>query len=167
MTSKYDVAILGAGPGGYVAAIRAAQMGANVAVIERDELGGVCLNRGCIPTKAWIHSSSFYARLADAEKLGVTVGERSYDFSAMRKHTGDVVSRLVQGVGFLLKKRNVEVIRAEGTLTAPDTIALVGDDAPDRPKTDEPSRELDPDGNDTQRPKPDCDREKDTAPEDL
>ncbi|HUV73996.1 MAG TPA: FAD-dependent oxidoreductase, partial [Anaerolineae bacterium] len=83
MAEQFDIAIIGAGPGGYVAAIRAAQLGANVALVERDRVGGVCLNWGCIPTKAMVSSVELLLEIERAEEFGVMVSEPAFDFSRM------------------------------------------------------------------------------------
>ena len=97
-----DVAVLGAGPGGYPAAIRAAQLGLSVAVIEQGPLGGTCLNVGCIPTKAWVQSSHALKDAHEAfAQLGVNVGEVSVDFAQMQRNKDAIVKKMVQGVGGL------------------------------------------------------------------
>jgi len=104
---KFDVVVIGAGPGGYPAAIRAAQLGASVAIVEREALGGTCLNWGCIPTKTLIASSDLYHRLHHADKLGVKAGGMSFDYAAMAARKSAVVDRLRKGVGGLLKGNGV------------------------------------------------------------
>ncbi|MCF7956843.1 MAG: dihydrolipoyl dehydrogenase [Phycisphaerae bacterium] len=125
----YDVAVLGSGPGGYVAALRAALRGAKVCIIEKDKIGGTCLNVGCIPTKAMLHTSELFWEISHAKNLGITVDAPRIDEASFTKRTAKVVSGLSNGVGFLLKKRNVDVIMGTGTLTAPDTISVEGKDA--------------------------------------
>ena len=114
-----DVIILGGGPAGYVCAIRAAQLGLKAAVVEREKLGGVCVNVGCIPSKALLHSA-YVANLVrnDAEKLGVNVGEVSLDFGVAIKHSRAVSEQNSKGVEFLMKKHKVTVINGTGTLQA-------------------------------------------------
>lgn len=121
-----DVVIIGAGPGGYVAAIRAAQLGARTILVERDKLGGTCLNVGCIPTKALLHSVEVLREAKEAEPFGVVVDGVRPDIARMMKRKDDVVRQLVTGVGFLMKKNNVEVIQAEGRLL-PDRVVQAGD----------------------------------------
>lgn len=117
MAKSFDVIILGGGPAGYVCAIRAAQLGLDTAVIEKEKLGGVCVNVGCIPSKALLHSA-YVANLVlhDAKRLGVTVGDVSLDFGAAIKHSRQVSEQNSKGVGFLLKKNKVTVISGTGTL---------------------------------------------------
>ena len=120
----YDVAVLGAGPGGYVAALRAAARGANVCCIEADKLGGVCLNLGCIPTKAMLHASDILHSLGRAREFGFDAGDPAVDGGAFMKRAADVAAGLSKGVGTLLAARKVDLIRGRGVLTAPDTIRV-------------------------------------------
>ncbi|MCP4342015.1 MAG: dihydrolipoyl dehydrogenase [Desulfobulbaceae bacterium] len=122
----YDVAVLGSGPGGYVAALRAALRGAKVCIIEKNKIGGTCLNVGCIPTKAMLHSSELFWEISHAKDLGITVEAPKVDAATFTKRTAKVVSGLSNGVSFLLKKRKVDIIEGRGTLTAPDTISIEG-----------------------------------------
>ncbi|HEY8693209.1 MAG TPA: FAD-dependent oxidoreductase, partial [Chloroflexota bacterium] len=103
-----DVAVVGAGPGGYVAAIRAAQLGASVVCIEKEYLGGVCLNVGCIPTKALIRSAELFATIKHAERFGIHVENVSVDYPAMVKREQTVVKRLVGGVSTLFKSNGID-----------------------------------------------------------
>src|SRR5207247_8411828 len=103
-----DVAVIGAGPGGYVAAIRAAQLGASVVCIEKEYLGGVCLNVGCIPTKALIRSAELFAIMQHAERFGIHADNVRVDYPAMVKREQKVVKRLVSGVGTLFKHNGVD-----------------------------------------------------------
>ena len=116
-TKTFDVIILGGGPAGYVCAIRAAQLGLATAVVERDKLGGVCVNVGCIPSKALLHSA-YVANLVkqDAKTLGVTAGDVTLDFGAAITHSRKVSEQNSKGVGFLMKKHEVTVIAGSGTL---------------------------------------------------
>ena len=111
-----DVCIIGTGPGGYIAAVRASQLGLKVAVVEREELGGVCLNRGCIPTKAMLHSAEVLTTMKHASDFGINVENVSVDFSKVLGHRDRVVKQLVGGVGGLLKSYNVNVVRGNGQL---------------------------------------------------
>jgi len=106
---KYDLIVIGAGPGGYPAAIRAAQLGASVAIVEKEALGGTCLNWGCIPTKTLIASASLYWHMRHAQALGVSVEKASFDYAAMIKHKNQVVDKLRGGVAQLLKANGVTV----------------------------------------------------------
>ncbi len=120
----YDVAVLGSGPGGYVAALRAALRGAKTCVIEKDKLGGTCLNVGCIPTKAMLHGSELLWHINQADKFGIKVNKPVIDAQAFMNRTAGVVNNLRNGVDFLLKKRKVDVISGIGKLTANDTITV-------------------------------------------
>lgn len=122
-----DVAVLGGGPGGYPAAIRAAQLGLSVALIEMAELGGTCLNVGCIPTKAWVQSAHAVKDAHHAfPQLGIQVGEPVIDFAQVQKNKGEVIAGSVSGVTFLLKANGVTVVNGRGTFTGPNTIAVEG-----------------------------------------
>ncbi|ESR23507.1 dihydrolipoyl dehydrogenase [Lutibaculum baratangense] len=114
--TSYDVIVIGAGPGGYVTAIRAAQLGLKTAVVENKHLGGICLNWGCIPTKALLRSSEVYHYFKHAEKYGLKADNVSFDTSAIVKRSRGVSGQLSQGVGFLLKKNKVDVIWGKATL---------------------------------------------------
>ena len=115
-TDKFDVLVLGSGPGGYVAAERAAQLGMNTAVIERDNLGGVCLNWGCIPTKALMESAHAWKLLHEAKQYGLACSDPSMDFPAVIARSRAIADRMSKGVGFLMKSRNVTVIQGTGKL---------------------------------------------------
>ncbi len=123
---EFDVVIIGAGPGGYVAAIRGSQMGGKVAVIERDKVGGTCLNRGCIPTKALYYSAGALAGARNAADFGVSVGEVSFDLAKAVERKDGVVKKLVGGVEQLLKGNGVEVLRGEGYIEAPGRVRVTG-----------------------------------------
>ena len=122
--SKYDVAILGAGPGGYVAALRAAQRGANVCLIEAGPVGGTCLNVGCIPTKAMLHASELAWHMRSAAEFGLVSGAPVVDGAAFFGRVNKVVASLNRGVEYLLKTRKVDLVRGRGKLTAADTIEV-------------------------------------------
>ncbi|MCO6564313.1 MAG: dihydrolipoyl dehydrogenase [Apibacter sp.] len=107
---NYDIIVIGSGPGGYVAAIRAAQLGFKTAVVERENLGGICLNWGCIPTKALIKSAHVYEEIKHAEEFGLNKTEASFDFSNIVKRSRGVADKMNKGVGFLLKKNKIDVI---------------------------------------------------------
>ena len=117
--ANFDVIVIGGGPGGYVCAIRAAQLGLNTAVVERDKLGGVCVNVGCIPSKALLHSA-YVANLVryDAKEFGVEPGEVTLNFGVAMKHSRAVAEQNSKGVEFLMKKNNISVLKGEGTLAA-------------------------------------------------
>ena len=114
--SKYDVIVLGSGPGGYVTAIRASQLGLKTAVIEKESLGGVCLNWGCIPTKALLKSAQVFEYLKHADDYGLTVKNFDKDFDAVVKRSRDVAEGMSKGVQFLMKKNEIDVILGYGTL---------------------------------------------------
>ncbi len=126
---KYDILVVGSGPGGYVAAIRAAQLGKRVGLVERAEAGGVCLNWGCIPTKALLKSAQIYAHCKAAEQYGVEVtGEVRPALDKMVARSRTVAETMNKGVLFLLKKNNVELISGFGRLTAPGHLNVEGTD---------------------------------------
>ncbi len=122
----YDVAMLGGGPGGYVAAIRAAQLGLRTAVIERDELGGICVNWGCIPSKALLRSAEVLSLFARASEFGIAAEGVTANYGAALARCRQIVATQVRGVNYLMRKNNVEVIHGEGRLTARDRIAVSG-----------------------------------------
>ena len=117
-----DVAVLGAGPGGYVAAIRAAQRGAKTVVVERNQLGGVCLNWGCIPTKTLIHTAELYRKLRDAERFGLKVKGVSVDMKGLLKHKDDVIKTNQDGIKGLFKAYGIEVVKGKGVVTKPGVV---------------------------------------------
>jgi dihydrolipoamide dehydrogenase len=127
MEQQFDLAIIGAGVGGYVAAIRAAQLGARVALIERERVGGVCLNWGCIPTKAMVSSIELLLELERAEEFGVIVAEPAFDFGRMMSRKDEVVQRLVSGVESLLETHKVDVISGIGELVSPTRVKVSGE----------------------------------------
>jgi dihydrolipoamide dehydrogenase len=114
--SKYDLIVIGSGPGGYVAAIRASQLGMKVGVVEKAELGGICLNWGCIPTKALLKSAQVFEYIKHAEDYGVTVGEAKADIKDMIKRSRDVAAGMSKGVQFLFKKNKIDQITGFGKL---------------------------------------------------
>lgn len=123
---KYEIAILGAGPGGYVAAIRAAQLGAKVAVIERDALGGTCLNHGCIPTKALLAGASVVETIKRAELFGIKIQGYQVDYKHMVSRKDMVVKQLQQGISYLFKKNKVDLFIGKGYITGPNRIEVTG-----------------------------------------
>lgn len=122
--SQYDLIVIGGGPGGYVAAIRASQLGLRVGLVERDNLGGICLNWGCIPTKALLKNASVIDLFNHAKTFGIQVEKFSADFGAAIDRSRVVSNRLVKGVEFLMKKNKIEVIKGEATLTARDRVEV-------------------------------------------
>jgi len=126
--SKYDVIVLGSGPGGYVTAIRASQLGLKTAIVEKESLGGVCLNWGCIPTKALIKSADVFNYLKHAEDYGLKADNVDKDFTAVVKRSRDVADGMSKGVQFLLKKNKIDVIMGYGTIKKGKKIEVKGDD---------------------------------------
>jgi len=120
-----NIIIIGGGPGGYVAAIRAAQLGTQVTLIEKDSLGGTCINRGCIPTKALLQSADLLESIKHSETFGILVDKISLDFSAVVKRKKAVVERLVDGVTYLMRKNKVNVIRGTATLIDSKTVGIL------------------------------------------
>ena len=116
MSGKYDVVVIGAGPGGYVAAIKAAKLGLKTAIIEERRAGGTCLNRGCIPAKAMIHASSLYREMQEAERFGISASDVTYDYGKIVAYKEETTDKLVQGVEQLLKANGVDVYEGKGTL---------------------------------------------------
>ena len=114
--SSYDIVVIGAGPGGYVAAIRAAQLGLKTCVVEREHLGGICLNWGCIPTKAMLRSAEVYHLMERAKDFGLTADKFGYDLDAVVKRSRKVAAQLNGGVGHLLKKNKVDVVMGAASI---------------------------------------------------
>src|SRR5215207_5990403 len=122
-----DVCIIGAGPGGYVAAIRAAQLGMKTALVERDELGGVCLNRGCIPTKALLRTADLLTAFQHAADWGIHAENVRLDYPAAARRRDTVVRNLRQGVAGLLKSQGVQVLNGHGRLSGPGRVEVTAD----------------------------------------
>jgi len=127
MAEQYDVIVLGSGPGGYVAAIRAAQLGLKTAIVERELLGGICLNWGCIPTKALLRSAEIFHYMRHAKDYGLAAKEIEADLEAVVKRSRGVAKQLNQGVTHLMKKNKIAVHMGEGTLTGPTSLTVKGD----------------------------------------
>jgi dihydrolipoamide dehydrogenase len=125
--SNYDLIVLGSGPGGYVAAIRAAQLGLKVVIVERENLGGICLNWGCIPTKALLRSAEIYHYMQHAGDYGLTAANISADIDAVVKRSRGVAKQLNQGVTHLMKKNKITVHMGDGKLTAANTLTVTKD----------------------------------------
>jgi dihydrolipoamide dehydrogenase len=124
VAESFDIIIIGSGPGGYVTAIRAAQLGFKTAMVERSYLGGICLNWGCIPTKALLRSAEMYQHMQHAKDYGLAAEKITYDAGAVVKRSRGVAKRLNDGVGFLMKKNKVSVIWGEAAIDAPGKITV-------------------------------------------
>ena len=124
--SVYQLIVLGAGPGGYVTAIRAAQLGRKVAIVEKDKIGGTCLNRGCIPTKALLHSANTYAGRNQFETLGLSYADIRYDMGKIHARKAQVVETLISGVSGLLKANKIDVLSGAAQITAPGKVVVDG-----------------------------------------
>jgi dihydrolipoamide dehydrogenase len=125
---SYDIIVLGSGPGGYVTAIRASQLGLKTAIIERESLGGICLNWGCIPTKALLKSANVFEYLSHAADYGIKVENASADFGAMIKRSRDVANGMSAGIQFLMKKNKIDVVKGNGVVK-PGKKILVTDES--------------------------------------
>ncbi|MEI6507732.1 MAG: dihydrolipoyl dehydrogenase [Bacteroidota bacterium] len=121
---QYDLIVIGSGPGGYVAAIRASQLGLKTAIVEKSELGGVCLNWGCIPTKALLKSAQVFEYIKHAKDYGINVGESSTDFAAVVKRSRGVADNMSKGISFLLKKNKIDVIQGFGKLVSGNKVEV-------------------------------------------
>ena len=121
---SFDTIVIGAGPGGYVAAIRAAQLGQKVAIVEREHLGGICLNWGCIPTKALLRSAEVFHLMHRAKEFGLSAGKIDYDLPAIVKRSRGVAAQLSGGIGHLMKKNKVTVVMGEATIPAKGKVSV-------------------------------------------
>ena len=121
---SFDLVVIGAGPGGYVAAIRAAQLGLSVACVERENLGGICLNWGCIPTKALLRSAEVYHLMERAKDFGLSAGSVGFDLDAVVKRSRAVAKQMEGGIGHLFKKNKVTPVMGEATITAPGKVSV-------------------------------------------
>ncbi|SEW15798.1 dihydrolipoamide dehydrogenase [Cognatiyoonia koreensis] len=121
---NFDLIVIGAGPGGYVAAIRGAQLGMNVAIVEREHMGGICLNWGCIPTKALLRSSEVFHLMHRAKEFGLSVDKASFDLDAVVKRSRNVAGQLSGGIGHLMKKNKVTTIMGEATIPAKGKVSV-------------------------------------------
>lgn len=127
MSKSYDLIVLGSGPGGYVAAIRASQLGLKTAIVERENLGGICLNWGCIPTKALLRSAEVFHNMKNAADYGLAAENITADIDAVVKRSRGVAKQLNQGVTGLMKKNKIDVIMGDGTISAPGKITVKTD----------------------------------------
>lgn len=125
---KKKIVIIGGGPGGYVAALKAGIMGAETVLIEKDKVGGVCLQRGCIPTKALIASAEILEKIKKASSYGIEAGEAFANFSKMNERKDRIVEQLTRGIEFLLKKRDVKLVSGAGYLKGTGTVGIIGSD---------------------------------------
>src|ERR1017187_1981328 len=123
----YDVVVLGSGPGGYVAAIRASQLGLKTAIIERESLGGICLNWGCIPTKALLKSAQVYEDIKHAKDFGIEASGKQ-DFPAVIKRSRGVADKMSKGVAFLMRKNKIDVVMGFGKFKTKGQIEVQGAD---------------------------------------
>ena len=124
---SFDVVILGGGSGGYAAALRSAQLGKSVALVERDKLGGTCLHRGCIPTKALLHSAEIADNTREAENFGVNASFHSIDMPKVNSYRDGIIDKLFKGLTGLVNSKNITVVAGEGRLTGPKTVTVNGD----------------------------------------
>jgi len=123
-SAAFDIVIIGGGPGGYVSAIKAAQLGIKTALVEKNKVGGTCLHQGCIPTKVLLHSADIYRKLLKAREYGITFDNLGIDYPQFHRRKESVVKRLFQGTQFLLKKNGVEVFEGEGQLTSAQNVLV-------------------------------------------
>lgn len=122
------VVVIGGGPGGYVAAIRAAQLGADVTLVEKGELGGTCLNRGCIPTKVLLHTAELYSSVKGGKRIGLNTEGLSVDWKALMDRKSSVVKQLTNGVKALLSSNGVSVVQGEGSFVTPKEVSVTKKD---------------------------------------
>ncbi len=122
--TSFDIIIIGSGPGGYVTAIRAAQLGFKTAIVEKSYLGGICLNWGCIPTKALLRSAEIYHYMQHAKDYGLSAEKVSFDAKAVVQRSRGVSKRLNDGVGFLMKKNKVTIIWGDASIDAPGKVTV-------------------------------------------
>ncbi|WMJ73415.1 dihydrolipoyl dehydrogenase [Cytophagaceae bacterium ABcell3] len=128
MSAKYDLIVIGSGPGGYVAAIRASQLGMKVGVVEKAELGGICLNWGCIPTKALLKSAQVFEYIKHASDFGISVGEAKADFNAVVKRSRDVAGGMSKGIQFLFRKNKIDHIKGFGKVLGSKKVEVTAED---------------------------------------
>ena len=128
MGTKYDLVVIGAGPGGYVSAAAAARKGMKTALIENRQLGGTCLNRGCIPTKTIMHSSELYSSIARCDEAGISCSELSFDMAKIQEHKSEVLETLRTGIAGMMKKNKVDVFQGTGTIMSSGTVSVSDED---------------------------------------
>lgn len=124
MADQYDIIVIGAGPGGYIAAIRASQLGLKAAIVEREHMAGICSNWGCIPTKALLRSAEIYGHMGHAKDYGLTADKFGFDISDIVKRSRGIAGRMNDGVQFLMKKNKVDIIWGEATITKPGEVKV-------------------------------------------
>ncbi len=134
MADQYDLLVIGAGPGGYVAAIRGAQLGMKVAIVEREHMAGICSNWGCIPTKALLRSAEIYGHMSHAKDYGLTAEKFGFDLDGVVKRSRAIAAQMNNGVQFLMKKNKVDIIWGEAVITKPGEVKV----APTKKKIVEP-----------------------------
>src|SRR5687767_7901300 len=120
--TSYDAVVLGGGPAGYAFALRAALLDLKVALIERDKVGGTCLHRSCIPTKALLHAAEIMDAIADASKVGITVGDPAFDWAKVQSSKQEPIKKLHAGLKSVIKARKIDVFEGNGTLGEPGSV---------------------------------------------
>ena len=128
MSKKYDLIVLGSGPGGYVTAIRGSQLGLKTAIIEKESLGGVCLNWGCIPTKALLKSAQVFEYLKNADSYGLKIKDFDKDFESVVKRSRNVADGMSKGVNFLMKKNKIDIITGYGKILPNKCVSVENND---------------------------------------
>jgi len=121
---NYDLIVIGSGPGGYVAAIRASQLGLKTAIVEKESLGGVCLNWGCIPTKALLKSAQVFEYITHAEDFGIKVGAPKAEFKKVVSRSRATADKMSKGVNFLMRKNKIDVLKGHGSLVTASKVAV-------------------------------------------
>ena len=129
----YDLIVIGSGPGGYVAAIRASQLGLKAAIVEKESLGGICLNWGCIPTKALLKSAQVFEYINHAADYGLNVSDGQVNFESVIKRSRGVADGMSKGVAFLMKKNKIEVLMGAGKLKSKGSVEVKGADGATKP----------------------------------
>ncbi|OQM46706.1 dihydrolipoyl dehydrogenase [Anoxybacillus sp. UARK-01] len=136
MAQSYDIAVIGGGPGGYMAALHAARLGKKVMLVEKEFLGGTCLNRGCIPSKTWLKNAEIIESIELSKEWGIQTGNLTISLDKMKKRKDDVISRLRQGIALLLRQGKIDVYQAEGFLEEGNTVQLIADQKEERVQAD-------------------------------
>ena len=127
MDIKYNLVVIWSGPGGYVAAIRASQLGMKVAIVEKESLGGICLNWGCIPTKALLKSAQVFNYIIHAKDFGINVQNANLDFNSTIKRSRNVADQMSKGVNFLLKKNKIDIVNGFGVVKSRNKVQVIDD----------------------------------------